>query len=309
MVMGGAQHRDNGEFLRRIIDESIDSVRSSSELRCSIPRRRGLKKIIPGMVFHEYHELFIQYEGVNRFSLPQESIDLTPGGMLIIAPELPHGERAIPDTAGEFGHLVITPGERFLQCHLSKAGYLGDRKGMVPLISYYERKEGPPPAEIQRLFISLVEAGEYNDEHREGIVSGILLALLGCVRRALESAPERPLVNPVVEDTRRLVLSGYQSSELSVKSLAGQLQLSPDYLSWLFHHHSGVNLSRYIAEVRMERAMDMLRGTDYRISEIAWNCGYASPAYFSRAFSLNCGLSPRDFRNRARGNAAAHKER
>jgi AraC-like DNA-binding protein len=299
MVSGNASSAQaDGTVLRRTLDEAIRRV-ESREARTLIPRRQGLKKIIPELIFHEYPELFIQYAGTNRFTLPHEDIDAGPGSIVLISPELPHGERAMPDGDG-FGHLVITPEQSALRCHLAEARALGDRPGMVPVISYYERPDDDPPTEIRRLFAALIGEAAFDDDFAPDVIRGLLLALLSSVRRSLEQPPAPRQDHPAVEEVRRIVLSRYNYRDLSVRSLARQLDRSADYLSWLFHEHSGTTLSRYITGVRLDRAADMLRGTEYNISEIAWNCGFSSPAYFSRVFASAFGRSPRDFRRRTR---------
>jgi DNA-binding response OmpR family regulator len=48
--------------------------------------------------------------------------------------------------------------------------------------------------------------------------------------------------------------------------------------------------------VRLREARRMLTETNWSIQDIATRCGYASPQYFSRIFSMEEGMSPRAFR-------------
>lgn len=54
---------------------------------------------------------------------------------------------------------------------------------------------------------------------------------------------------------------------------------------------------KYIEQIRMVQARELLSGTDLAIGEIARMTGYKDQFYFSRVFKKNIGLSPRNFRN------------
>jgi AraC-like DNA-binding protein len=54
---------------------------------------------------------------------------------------------------------------------------------------------------------------------------------------------------------------------------------------------------RYVWESRLMLAADMLRRGDkgrVQISDIAYRCGFSTPAHFSRAFKHRYGVSPRE---------------
>jgi AraC-like DNA-binding protein len=287
--------RNPGRFIRELIDESIRRV-ESRKATLIIPRNRGPRRVEAGQIFHEYPELFIQFAGTNRFKLPGEVLEVPAGSMVLISPELPHGERAEMGDTG-FGHLVITPGTSMLQVHLAEARPAGNGSHMVPIISYYERNESRPPADIRRLVSFLIAESKRVDDYRDPIIRGLLAAVLASVRRSLEGSEARTGGHPLVEELRRNVLSRYMHPELSVAKLAEQIGRSADYISWLYRSESGRTLSSEIRRVRLERAVDMLRETDYQIAEIAWNCGFSSPAYFTRVFTREYGRSPREYRS------------
>ena len=48
----------------------------------------------------------------------------------------------------------------------------------------------------------------------------------------------------------------------------------------------------------MERAKELLTGTDLSMKEICSEIGYADPNYFSRSFKKNTGLTPTEYKEK-----------
>ena len=61
---------------------------------------------------------------------------------------------------------------------------------------------------------------------------------------------------------------------------------------------TGKNVPAYITQLRMEKAMRLLRESpDSLIGEIAEQCGFQDVAYFSRVFRQYYGMTPTQARN------------
>lgn len=100
----------------------------------------------------------------------------------------------------------------------------------------------------------------------------------------------------IVERVKEYVAQNYHDPELSLATAAAHAAVSTGYLSVLFKKDTGTNFVKFLAEVRMRAAMELLRGTDKRTYEIAYETGFANPHYFSVAFKKHTGLSPSEFR-------------
>ncbi|QMV53011.1 HTH-type transcriptional activator RhaR [Ewingella americana] len=66
----------------------------------------------------------------------------------------------------------------------------------------------------------------------------------------------------------------------------------------LFKQHTGMSVSHYLRQLRLCRAMSLLRYSDRTIGEVAAECGFDDSNYFSVVFNRACGVSPRDYRQR-----------
>ena len=62
----------------------------------------------------------------------------------------------------------------------------------------------------------------------------------------------------------------------------------------------GLSYSGLVDLVRFESAAKRLRDTDAKIIDVAFSCGYADPAHFTRAFRRIAGTTPREFRDQWR---------
>lgn len=78
--------------------------------------------------------------------------------------------------------------------------------------------------------------------------------------------------------------------------LAEQVYLSAGYLSAVFKEETGMNLNRFIREVRMNKAKEMLGDTNMKITQIAKAVGFSNTSYFCRSFREFFGNSPESCR-------------
>jgi len=100
----------------------------------------------------------------------------------------------------------------------------------------------------------------------------------------------------VIRDVKQLIHSEYGDSNLSVEYLASSVFLSASYLGHLFKTHTNQNLGKYIIQVRMEQARQLLVTTHLKVAEIGQKVGYVNPSYFSMLFKMHFGCTPVQYR-------------
>lgn len=83
---------------------------------------------------------------------------------------------------------------------------------------------------------------------------------------------------------------------LSLDILAEKVYLTPHYLSSIFIQEKGIGINKYIKTVRMEKARELLRETNMKISDISERVGYSSLSYFCRSFRNEYGVTPDQYR-------------
>ena len=93
----------------------------------------------------------------------------------------------------------------------------------------------------------------------------------------------------------------HYSEDLSLNLLADTVFLSPKYLSSAFIQATGISLNKYIKNVRMEKAQELLLTTNMKIIDIGQSVGYYNVSYFCKCFQEEFGLTPDKYRqNRGR---------
>lgn len=88
------------------------------------------------------------------------------------------------------------------------------------------------------------------------------------------------------------------SEKISIKEIADQLYLSPNYLSELFKKHTEKTISEYLTEYRLEKARQLLDHAEYRVGDVSGMIGIHDGRYFSNMFKKKYGMTPTEYRNR-----------
>lgn len=71
---------------------------------------------------------------------------------------------------------------------------------------------------------------------------------------------------------------------------------SPAYFSALFKKGTGEGFSKYLTEVRVNRAKELLRETDLPVTEICQAVGYSDRKHFTQTFHKMTGVNPAEVR-------------
>ena len=95
-------------------------------------------------------------------------------------------------------------------------------------------------------------------------------------------------------------INEHYREKIYLSALADHVHLNHQYLSVLFKKETGISISDYIAEVRMEHARFLLRNTTDSIQTISEAVGYPDSQYFSRRFRQTMEISPQAYRTKSK---------
>jgi AraC-like DNA-binding protein len=94
----------------------------------------------------------------------------------------------------------------------------------------------------------------------------------------------------------RAVIQKNLFSNLSIDELSALCHMSPSSFKRKFKTVYQESPKKYIAKKKVQRAAELLRSDELRISEVAYDCGFESLATFNRTFKTAFGKSPSEFR-------------
>ena len=87
-------------------------------------------------------------------------------------------------------------------------------------------------------------------------------------------------------------VDAHYAEDLFLSELAKAYFINFTYCSELFKKVTGRNFTEYLAHRRIEKACELLRGTDETIKEIALQVGYNDYSYFTRIFKKYMAITP-----------------
>ncbi len=86
-------------------------------------------------------------------------------------------------------------------------------------------------------------------------------------------------------------------SQISLKKLSRELNLSEGYISDCFKKHMGMTIMKYAKKIRIDRAKVLLVTTTSSILEIGLTLGFHDQSHFHKVFKSFTGVSPSEYRN------------
>lgn len=172
---------------------------------------------------------------------------------------------------------------------------------LVELIGATVRAPVRIPADAQGIALIAAEVVAWmeRDTTRASIVAAAgsawhLLTLLASSRSVRDST--ETVIERAAEHLRTNI-----SARASVSELAAAAGLSESYFAVLFRRRLGVSVLVYQTQLRMAHARHLLGTTERSVAEIAGECGYDDPWYFSRQFRKVHNLSPSAYRKQSSG--------
>ena len=219
---------------------------------------------------HSCYELICFLSGRGSMVLNEKAMAFKPGDCCLVPPACEHTE--LYDGAGEIAFIGFEwancPFELPVGLHTgSRCDYAGR------MLEITDECIGQKP--------------EY-----EWMIRAKLCEMLISIYREL--SPDRPKERSIryaVEYLRE-----HASQKLDVAALAKMSGYSYDRFRHLFEQFTGLSVRQYVQKLRLESACRLLAQSERSVTDIAYHCGYADGAQFSRLFKTVMGESPSSFR-------------
>ena len=136
---------------------------------------------------------------------------------------------------------------------------------------------------------------------REGFRDAARKILDFALRARDEGAKETDGYRHVIARAEKYARENCCDPNISLNSTARHVGMSAAYFSTIFSQTTGQSFIAFLTGLRIERAKELLAGTDRKLSEIAMDIGYNEPNYFSHVFRKTVGMTPKEYRARHAG--------
>ena len=95
-----------------------------------------------------------------------------------------------------------------------------------------------------------------------------------------------------ISKAKKVVLENLLNPQFGVEMMAKELGISRSELYKRIKAAENKSASQFIREIKLEKALELLKTESYSIGEIAYMVGFNSPTYFSTSFKEYFGYSP-----------------
>jgi len=136
----------------------------------------------------------------------------------------------------------------------------------------------------------LLELTEINDVEELVIWSkSKLIELLDVIES--KATKNREIINRAFE-----YINSHFTRDITLESVAGDIGISPQYLSKIFKETYGTNFIDYITNKRLEYAKILLSNNSINLKDVSSAVGYGDQYYFCKIFKRDIGLTPKQYR-------------
>jgi AraC-like DNA-binding protein len=87
-------------------------------------------------------------------------------------------------------------------------------------------------------------------------------------------------------------LQAHYDANITLDGLAGEMNYSPYHFLRIFKAATGSTPFEYLLNIKIEKAKELLRYTDFSVEQISGLCGFNSGSYFTQAFRRKVGATP-----------------
>lgn len=154
-----------------------------------------------------------------------------------------------------------------------------------------------PDASLNYLFERIFWEHKLKRHAYKTIEVSLVLEILSSISRASEdykeslSSAHSSQINAVLLDMETNLRKNYP-----IERYAALLNLSVSRFAHLFAKEVGISPHKYILQLKITKASQLLRQTDMAVGEVAQFVGFQDPLYFSRIYKKSTGLTPMEYK-------------
>ncbi len=237
---------------------------------------------------HEYVELFYIIGGAGLFLIEDQEHPVKVNDIVIINPDVSHAEISINAQSLEYIVLGIE-GIRLAEGKHSS--------GHFCILDHYESSE------ISGCLWNILREMEQKHSGFEDVCQAcmemLVIRLMRITSLSVATEDQHSAGNRQCAIVKQYIDQHFKES-MSLEQLAAKAHMNKYYLAHTFKEEYGVSPINYLISRRIVESKYLLAETDLSLAQIAQLLGFSSPSYFSQAFRKTQGISPVEYRKRAK---------
>lgn len=243
---------------------------------------------------HEFLEIRYIFEGGVTYKIEDNSFVVKNGDIVFINTFEYHSTTKIDEEGCRY-HLIMISLDFFSEIGFNMLDlrkiFETDKIKIANVIRYNQK--------IVDIFKSIIE--EYFDckqgfQIRVAALAAELFVILLRNYTKIEKNLSRDLRHEKLVQNAIVEISNHFAEKHTLEDLAKLCNMSKFHFCRIFKQETGMTAMQYLMHHRIKNAEIMLIHTNYKISEVAQNCGIDDVAHFSKVFKKYCKLSPQQFR-------------
>lgn len=242
---------------------------------------------------HDHLEIAYIFSGEGKYRIEDRIYTVREGDLLIINPGDRHQSLSCPEAE--------VPSTEFF-VGFSDIRIMGCPDNFLPLPGgeHVLHTAGELRQRLLKICSSMEAENAVRRQGRYFMMKAYLMQLLLLIIREQCEPMERPLGCAFESANRKYVveqimnyIEDHYSEKISLDQIAENMYLSPFYISRIFKSETGNAPIRYLINIRLEKARELLEGGyEGSIQEVAAQVGYDDAYHFSKLFKKRYGISP-----------------
>ncbi len=168
-------------------------------------------------------------------------------------------------------------------------------------ITPFLNRKFPAPQQAITLIGQMLKEQERMDAQSTDMILAHLTSLMLVLLRQAGVSTGKPRTSNSVHSENEIIrraqqfISSHIREKLSVPTVAKNADVSPSYLTALFHKNLQISPGEYIRRIKLQESKQMIRSNSMNFTEIAAALHYSTVHHFSRQFKEKYGITPSEY--------------
>ncbi|NLM01403.1 MAG: AraC family transcriptional regulator [Treponema sp.] len=282
-------------FLRNFTEENslVLDVKITDEITGFTIVGKKTANTNPYRHFHNHWEILYIVSGKRNFFYADKTYDIDSGAFLCVEPGVLH--RAINEKSCQLYNIYFNcKDDKYFSLVLPILQKLNKKFGVLIQIAQKDRNE------IVKNFFEIAKEFIEKKENYENVALAKLLQLLTLVSRSNEEKKillEKSFAQKKCEEIMTYLSNNF-FEQVTLNEVAENFGITPSYLSRFFKKTTQFSFIEYLNILRINHACKILKNTDKKIIDIAFESGFGSVTQFGRIFKSFTGTSPNIYRRK-----------